>query len=252
MQTTNLLLQHHSHIWVSDPITLEQEIVSHLQQLLCKQQNCKQCTICTQIAQHQHPCMVWNEPDGPYTLEQINSVLDSVKFKLDTNEQRFYIFSQAQELTPACSNRLLKTIEEPHAGYYFIFLASRTDTILPTILSRSFFKEFAQQNLEPLYQEVMHPFITQTFQNPSAFTRMIDKMEINQQTSKDIIDALISHFYNQLKTLHQEPNHNVAIMHRYMNFLAILQQQLTQLPLQGSSKIFWKNMYLTFHKHSAS
>jgi len=251
MQTTNLLLQHHAHVWVSDPITLEQEIVNHLQQLFCKQQNCKLCSTCTQIAQRQHPAIVWNEPEGSYTLEQINQVLDSVKFKLDKNEHRFYIFNQAQELTPACSNRLLKTIEEPHQGYYFIFLASRTDTILPTILSRSFFKEFAQQNLEPMYQEIMQPFINQTFSHPSTFTRMIDKMEINQQASKDIIDALITHFYAQLKMLHQEPVHNVAIMHRYMNFLVILQDQLDQLPLQGSSKLFWKNMYLTFHQHSA-
>jgi|GEM_PF-806275 len=251
MQTTNLLLQHHAHVWVSDPITLKQEIVNHLQQLFCKQQNCKLCTICTQVAQLQHPSVVWNDPEGSYTLEQINQVLDSVKFKLDTNERRFYIFNQAQELTPACSNRLLKTIEEPHQGYYFIFLASRTDTILPTILSRSFFKEFAQQNLEPMYQEIMQPFISQTFSHPSTFTRMIDKMEINQQASKDIIDALITHFYSQLKKLHQEPVHNVAIMHRYMNFLVILQEQLNQLPLQGSSKLFWKNMYLTFHLHSA-
>jgi hypothetical protein len=251
MSQVNILLQHHAHVWVSDPITLEQEIIGQLQQLFCKHHGCKLCTVCTQIAQQQHPCINWFNPEGSYTLDEIDQIIDNVKFKLDRNERRFFILNQAQELTPACSNRLLKTIEEPHPGYYFIFLASRTDTILPTILSRSFFKEFPHQHVNNSYQEIMQPFMSQTFQQPTHFIRLIDKMDINHQVSKNIIDNLISYFYQELKKLHQEPKHNIQAMNRYMNFLVILQNQLATLPLQGSSKLFWKNLYITFHSHCA-
>jgi len=247
MQQPNLLLQHHAHMWVSDATTLEQEITTHLQQLFCKSQGCGTCIPCMQIREHQHPLVNAIDPENSYTLEDIDDILDQVKFKLDSNERRFFIFYRAQELTPACSNRLLKTIEEPHHGYHFVFLATRTDTMLPTILSRCFFKEFAQQQSDWPYQEIMQPFLDQSFEQPTQFARLVDKLDIKEQTSKEIIDELIAHFYKKLEALHQQDGKDITAMLKTMDCLVILKNQLSQLPIQGSSKIFWKNMYLTFH-----
>lgn len=254
MSATNLLLQHHAHVWVSDAFTLHQEVTQQLQELFCKSHGCGTCVPCMQIRENQHPFVNSINPEGSYTLDDIDDILDQVKFKLDSNERRFFIFYRAQELTPACSNRLLKTIEEPHKGYYFVFLATRTDTMLPTILSRCFFKEFTQQTTEWPYQEIMQPFIDQNFSQPSQFARLVDKLDIKEQESKEIIDELIAHFYKKLEALHQQlgsikldhSSKDIPTMHTYMDYLVILKNQLPQLPLQGSSKIFWKNMYLTF------
>lgn len=247
LTTNNSLLQHQAHVWVSDQQTLETQTIAQLQKILCKQSGCGSCTTCRKINDNQHPYIYWYKPEESYNLDDIDQILDHVKFKLNTNEYRFFIFTHAHELTPACSNRLLKTIEEPHPGYYFIFLASRTDTILPTILSRSFFKEFPQTNHVSAYTEFIQPFISQTFQHPATFTKMIDKLEINPQASKDIVDTLIVHFYVKLKHFHQslQPNNPETI--RCMNYLVLLQEQLNQLPTHGSSKIFWKHLYLKFH-----
>lgn len=243
----NILLQHHAHVWVSDPQTLQQEITQQLQQIFCKSQGCGNCVTCMQIRQNEHPFVNIINPEGSYTLDDIDDILDQVKFKLDTNERRFFIFYRAQELTPACSNRLLKTIEEPHKGYYFVFLATRTDTMLPTILSRCFFKEFAQQAGDWPYQEIMQPFMDQNFSQPSQFSRLVDKLDVKEQESKEIIDELIAHFYKKLESLHHQPTKDIPSMLICMDYLVILKNQLSQLPVQGSSKIFWKNMYLTFH-----
>lgn len=251
MHKNNLILQHQSHVWVSDQETLKKQVILHLQNILCKKTGCSTCSTCMQIQELQHPFMHWFAPEESYTLEQTNQILEQVKFKLDPQEYRFIIISQAHELSAASCNRLLKTIEEPHAGYYFIFLATRTDTILPTVLSRSFFKEFPQQNQLSQYRDFMQPFLTQNFGQPAMFTRTIDKMEINTQASKEIVDALIFHFHQELKQNHASSSPDEKQMLRCMNFLVLLQEQLQQLPIAGSTKLFWKNLYLAFHAQSA-
>ncbi|MBP9764728.1 hypothetical protein KBD08_00140 [Candidatus Babeliales bacterium] len=247
---SNILLQHHAHIWVGDQGFLQQELIAALQKTICTKHGCKTCITCSQIDQKQHPCIFWLNPEGSYTLEDIDQVLDIVKFKLATHEKRFIVFQNSQELTVACSNRLLKTIEEPHAGYYFIFLASRTDTLLPTIVSRCFVKEFTSQHTSSTYQAILEPFISRSFTNPSNFMKMIDKLEINHQQTKDIIDALLVHYHSMLTKTHKQDPIDFEKMNLYLHYIIIIQQQLGQLPVQGSTKIFWKNLYLLGH-HNA-
>lgn len=247
MSKNNILLQHHGHVWVSDPETVHQEITHHLQAIFCKADGCGTCVSCMQIVQKDHPFVRFIDPEGSYTVDDIDEILDQVKFQLDSHEHRFFIFYRAHELSAACSNRLLKTIEEPHRGYHFVFLATRTDTMLPTILSRCFFKEFVHQHIQSPYQEIMQPFMDQSFNQPATFARLVDKFDIKEQESKEIIDELIAHFYQKMKFLHQQSSKDMATIETSMDSLIILKNQLPQLPVQGSSKIFWKNLYLTFH-----
>jgi len=204
-----------------------------------------------QIEQKEHAWITWLQPENSYTLDEIDQVLQSVRFTLDTNEQRFFIFNNAHDLTPACSNRLLKTIEEPHRGYFFIFLANKTDDILPTLASRCFIKQFISQNTEHPYQEIMEPFINSSFINPSGFMKNIERFNIKESETKEIVDLLLQYFHAQLITAHArsadfDPTKMITITDK----IILLKQALTQLPLTGSSKIFWKNMYLTFHQNA--
>lgn len=47
------------------------------------------------------------------------------------------LIRDAEELTTAAANALLKTLEEPHSGVHFVLLTSRPAQLLDTILSRS-------------------------------------------------------------------------------------------------------------------
>jgi DNA polymerase-3 subunit delta' len=49
---------------------------------------------------------------------------------------KIFIVDEAETLTPAAQNALLKTIEEPAPYGVFIFLAAHTRAVLPTLLSR--------------------------------------------------------------------------------------------------------------------
>jgi len=242
----NFLLKHPAHLWIGDHETLTNQLIYTFQKLLCKKNGCLQCYICTQITNHQHQSITWIIPQDSYSLEDIDSVLEQVRFKLDENQHKFFIFTKADELTAACSNRLLKTIEEPHIGYHFIFLASRTDTILPTIISRCLIQEFTHQAQLEKYQELLELFIENNLKNPQQFLKIIDKLQIDPQVSKDIIDYLFTYFYNQLKKLHTN-NNDLNVIQNTMDKVLILKQEMNQLPISGATKIFWKNIFIKFH-----
>lgn len=247
--SSNQLTQHSTHLWISDHITAEQQIIVALQQILCDQAGCKICTRCVQISQKTHPWIMWLEPENNYTLEQIDQVIESVQFLLDTKEKRFFIFTQAHELTSACCNRLLKTIEEPHAGYFFIFTTHRPQELLPTLTSRCFVQNFKSQNLDHDFHEIIEPFINLKFNNPIQFMKLIEKQNIKESASKEIIDLLFQLFHKKLKESIQYSDTKAQA--KNLEIILILKKSLLQLPIQGSHKLFWKNVYLTFHQHTS-
>ncbi len=249
MQKNNILLQHHAHLWIGNTLKLEATVIAALQATLCKNNGCQNCQNCMLISQHQHPAIFWIEPEGSYTLDQIDEVLTNVRFKLNSTEYRFFIFTQADQLSANCNNRLLKTIEEPHNGYIFIFLTSRTDTILPTLSSRCFIKQIDNHVVNYAYQEIMKPFIENKFTQPLEFIKSIEKHEIKERETRDIVDELITFFHNQLINIHQTDLINQSqIMIEITTKIVILKNALSQLPVQGSAKMFWKNLYMTFHE----
>lgn len=244
---SEILTKHPAHLWIGDNSTLTKHLTNDLQKLFCKKNGCLDCSVCTQITQQQYPYITWIIPQDSYTLEDIDTVLEQVRFKLDQDQHKFFIFTQAQELTPSCSNRLLKTIEEPHAGYHFIFLASRTETILPTIISRCLVQEFTNQTEVEKYQELLDLFEQNNFRNPQQFLKIIDKLQIDSQSSKDIIDYLFAYFYKQLKQLHSSYPTNNSSVQIIMEKVLILKKEMSQPPISGATKIFWKNIFMKFH-----
>ena len=239
----DILIKHPAHLWIGDADSLKNNLIHRLQKIFCKDL----CINCKQIISKQYSDIICIAPEESYNLDIIDEVLDQVKFKLNQNQHKFFIFTQADTLTPACSNRLLKTIEEPHQGYHFIFLASRIENILPTIISRCLLQEFNNQIQDSKYQEFISIFIENNYKNPQQFLKSIDKLEINFQNSKDIIDYLFTHFYNNLKRTIQNNRNDNNLIEKELDKILILKKEMTQLPIAGSTKIFWKNIFIKFH-----
>jgi DNA polymerase-3 subunit delta' len=77
------------------------------------------------------------------SVEQIRRVvLAQVGFTPAEGRARIFIFRDADELTPAAANALLKTLEEPRPATHFLLLTSRPDRLLPTVRSRSVLVRF--------------------------------------------------------------------------------------------------------------
>lgn len=95
------------------------------------------CSICTRIAAQQSPLVTWIQPSGEYVLETLDPIFTTIQYMLEPETSHAFILADAHLLSIACANKLLKVVEEPPRGYYFIFLTTDYQALLPTIQSRS-------------------------------------------------------------------------------------------------------------------
>ncbi len=77
-----------------------------------------------------------NEDKASIGIEEIRVFLNDVTMSGAESDYRFYIFDNAELMTPQTQNSLLKVLEEPPVGVYIILLCERPDNILTTIKSR--------------------------------------------------------------------------------------------------------------------
>jgi DNA polymerase III delta prime subunit len=245
----NNSIQHPTQLWISDQQTLEKKMIEHLQEKLCKNNGCTSCTTCTQIATKDHPWVIWTTPERSYTLEQIDEIMNLSAFTLDEGEQRFFILPQAERLTEQCSNRLLKTIEEPFAGYNFFFLTSRAQALPLTIQSRCVISRFKATTNFEIYKEFLQPFLSLQFNQPISFIKQLETLDIKEQETKELIDDLYEHWSDILKQEIADKDTASTVIH---NLVAVLQQAINNPPMTGSAKIFWKNLYITAHYATTS
>ena len=237
-------IQHPTQLWVSDPETLNSKIILHLQKKLCKHNACQNCITCKQIAAKEHPWVIWITPERSYALEQIDEIITMASFQLDSDEQRFFILPQAERLTDQCSNRLLKTIEEPFPGYNFFFLAARPQALPLTIQSRCVVQKFTTKTNFETYKDFLQPFLSLRFIEPISFIKQLDTLDIKEQETKELIDDLFDHWSNVMKSeINSQGNASSATS----NLIIVLQQAIHNPPMTGSAKIFWKNLYLSCH-----
>ncbi len=236
-------IQHPTQLWISDPQTLNTQIILHLQKKLCRKQACQTCITCKQIAAKEHPWVIWLTPERSYTLEQIDEVMTMASFQLDSDEQRFFILPQAERLTDQCSNRLLKTIEEPFPGYNFFFLAARPQALPLTIQSRCVIQKFTTKTNFEAYKDFLQPFLSLRFTEPISFIKQLDALDIKEQETKELIDDLFDHWSVIMKNEISE----TATSPVTSNLVTVFQQAINNPPMTGSAKIFWKNLYITCH-----
>jgi len=227
-----------AQLWVGDYDTLVNETYIFLQQQFCPHHGCQTCTTCLQIRDKQHHATMWFYPEKAYTIELLDDLFTTISFKLDTNEHFFFILQRADYLSIACSNKLLKIMEEPPAGYHFILLAESLDTIVPTIISRCIVKRYAH-NAHTQEHPLFACFTTKHV--PALeFAKMLDSSSLHERESKELLDTILDYwlsvFNNSSNT--QEEHTSAA------RIIATLKNAYTYLPMPGGIVTFWRNLYL--------
>jgi DNA polymerase III delta prime subunit len=207
----------------------------YLQEIFCKsyfQNNHKeQCLICKQISVNQYHNILWLSTESTYKLQDIDTIFEKISLSLDENEQFFFIIENAHLLNVSCSNKLLKIVEEPPPGYNFIFLTQRPQDILETIKSRCVNLELkSSYNIseEPLLKY----FTTKTIDAPD-FLYFIDRLNITEQQTIIILDDILKFWID-----HDSTDKKISI----------IVDAFKNLPNQGGSKLFWKNLFTKFYK----
>ncbi len=96
------------------------------------------CDECIRVSHRTHPDVHYLKPGSAtgYLVDQIRKLIDDVSLAPVRGSGKVYIIDNAGLLRSASANALLKTIEEPPAGVYFVLIARSAAAVLPTIVSR--------------------------------------------------------------------------------------------------------------------
>lgn len=226
-----------AQIWIGSSAFLQEEITAYLQSIFCTS-NCNVCGICMAIRDKQFHAALFIQPDKRYTLDTVEPLFTKIAFSLEESEQFFFILQDADKLSPAVSNALLKSIEEPPAGYHFIFCVQRKEELLPTIQSRCIVKTFAEEQQAPLYSKMIHALTQQ--KDPHFFLEALQEEQLSEDESVEIVEALLQLFAKQ----HEESIKLGSLDKELSKKITIIEQALNQPPMPGSSKIFLKNLFL--------
>ncbi len=100
---------------------------------------CNQCRSCKKIDSRMHPDMVLVElPDKKkiITISQIREMESLIAARPNEARYRMVLISHADHMNIQAQNALLKALEEPARGTFFILMARDAATLLPTIKSR--------------------------------------------------------------------------------------------------------------------
>ena len=101
---------------------------------------CGECRTCKLITSGNHPDVMTTETDpstGALKIEAIRGITSRIAMKPYQARSRVAILPDFDHAQPRAQDALLKTLEEPPDYAVLVLLADSTESILPTILSRS-------------------------------------------------------------------------------------------------------------------
>lgn len=133
-----------SHSWLltGEENTVSEQAKNLARALLCKNigsngMPCGICPDCRKVINGNHPDLQIILPDGAgVKIHQTRKMQHFVNLESYEGGRQVVIIHNAHTMQIAAANSLLKTLEEPPAGTYFILTAPVGDSLLQTILSR--------------------------------------------------------------------------------------------------------------------
>ena len=233
-----------AQLWIGNNDKLEKEVIQYLQQFFCTNKLCSTCITCRQIQEKQHHAITWLYPDKRYTLENFNIIFNTLSFSLENNHHSFFVIQKADYLNLSCANSLLKSIEEPPPGYHFILLTERRDRIVKTIQSRCLIQTIQSDTTISEHEKGLFSCLTdsQKQRNPLLFLRELDLAHPNEHESITLVDKLLAYWNKQYTKA--SSNNKEQQQKQAQDMITILSEALRKSPMPGSSKLFWKNLFL--------
>lgn len=98
---------------------------------------CGSCRSCRKIQAGNHPDIIQIKPAGPLiNIAQVRDLCSTLALKPYEAGTRIAILHDAQSMNPSAGNALLKILEEPPERTVLVLIATQTQDLLPTIVSR--------------------------------------------------------------------------------------------------------------------
>jgi hypothetical protein len=228
----------HAQLLIGSHTLVRRHTEQYLQQIFCPTGGCSSCTTCMQIHQRQHHACLWFYPENNYTLETLKPFFTIITRSLEHQEKFFFIFEHADYLSTACSNSLLKSIEEPPQGYYILFLAESFHAVAPTLRSRcTLIRTTNSETADSTYDLVQ--FFTSNSCDIELFLHFLEKIPGDDRTTLNTIKQILDYWIDEYKK-----KTNYAQESTIEKKIKIINDALKKLPMPGSNKVFWKNLFL--------
>jgi DNA polymerase-3 subunit delta' len=105
---------------------------------------CGECKSCVRAAKNQWLDLFWFEPEtndegtrlGQHKIEAFRELKTKLGMGPSEEPYKVVVITDAERMTTAAANSILKMLEEPPKNWIFILTASDSSRLLPTILSR--------------------------------------------------------------------------------------------------------------------
>ncbi len=126
--------------------------LAYAKALTCKNAEndfCGVCDSCLRINSLTHGDLEIYEDSNGIKIDQVREIAYRVSTASYEGGNRIFILKDVEKMKKEAANALLKMIEEPEKGDFFILLANNLN-ILPTIKSRSMFLKIKMRNAEEL------------------------------------------------------------------------------------------------------
>ena len=129
---------------------------------------CKECVSCRQMESGNQPDVIWvTREKASLGVDEIREQLcNTMDIKPFSSPYKIYLVPEAEKMTEAAQNALLKTIEEPPEYGVVILMTSNISALLPTIQSRGLTMEF-----RPLSTAVVESYVKEHCQVPDYQAR---------------------------------------------------------------------------------
>lgn len=231
----------HAHLLCAPKSSLEQEAIVFLQHALCTKKECGTCLQCRQIAEKAHHSVIWIAPEKRYSVDDLTIIFEKIQFGLNDNELFFFVITQADSLNTFCANSLLKIVEEPPVGYNFLFLTERPESIIPTIRSRCVIIRSNSKTQERELPSLVHHFKS-FHSDPVSFSKEVGQCSMTEIECISYIDDLLRYWIDIYK--HALEQQQIPQAEKARTMVTLIKNTLKKPPCPGSSKIFWKHLFL--------
>jgi DNA polymerase-3 subunit gamma/tau len=105
---------------------------------------CGVCSNCVEITQGTSVDVYEIDGASNTSVDDVRSLKENVQYAPSKSKFKIYIIDEVHMLSTSAFNALLKTLEEPPAGVYFVFATTESHKIPDTILSRCQRYDFRQ------------------------------------------------------------------------------------------------------------
>ncbi|MBT3827373.1 hypothetical protein HOL34_01355 [bacterium] len=230
------------HIFVGSASSCHKKIEQLLVELFCKKNGCGSCHDCKQISKRSYHALCWLSPEKGYTVESIRRVVERSVLVLDKDSHFVFVFDRAQTLSNACSNAILKTLEEVSLGYHFFFVTNNKQSLLPTIVSRCLVTDCGYDDNTPLSLE-----LCMLMQEPGSIPgdRVLKIFEqikgVDQDQAIGLANQLMTHWLRMYRAALEKGESEQA--DRAYRALNVVQDMLQRPPMPGGVRLFLETLF---------